>query len=290
MTTTSSTRVPVPIGHLHVVERGPEDAPTVVLIHGYPDTGALWDPVAERLAVDHHVVTYDVRGAGASSAPADESGYRMEHLLSDLEAVLDATAPDRAVHLVGHDWGALQGFAGVLTPHLADRLASYTAMSAPAPEVVRWWVRSLLDEPSPAGLTRLFRQAGRSWYVAAFQLPVLPERVIRLTVRRSLRSAGHPSPSPTVVDDAARGIGLYRANGTPGRLRDPLGALPAGLPVRVVTGRDDPFVLPRVFDDLRDRLGVPVTEVAGGHWLPLTHPDEVATHVRRLVAEVEAAA
>lgn len=287
MTIASATRVPVPIGHLHVVERGPADAATVVLIHGYPDTSSLWDPVAERLAIDHHVVAYDVRGAGESDAPLDTSGYRMEHLLTDLEAVLDATAPRRGVHLVGHDWGAIQGFAAVLTPHLAARFASYTAMSAPAPEIVRWWLRSVLDAPSLAGLTQLVRQAARSWYVAAFQVPVLPERVLRLTVRRSLLSSGHPCPSPTVVDDAVRGVGLYRANGAPGDLRDPVGALPGRLPVRVLTGRDDPFVSPRVFDDLRERLGVPVTEVDGGHWLPLTHPDLTAGHVRSLVAEVE---
>lgn len=288
MTAPRSMQVPVAIGDLHAVERGPVDTPTVVLIHGFPDASCLWESVAERLAAEHHVVAYDVRGAGASDAPPGTSGYRIEALLADLEAVLDATASGRTVHLVGHDWGAIQGFAAARTPRLAARLASFTAVSAPSPEVARWWLRSVLDGPPAAGLAQVARQAGRSWYVAAFQVPVLAERLVRLTVRRSLRASGHPCPSPTVVDDAVRGLGLYRANRAPGRLRDPVGVLPAGLPVRVVTGRDDPFVSPRMFDDLRDRLGVPVTEVDGAHWLPLTHPDEVATAIRRLVAEVDA--
>ena len=59
---------------LAVDERGPSDAPTVVLVHGYPDTSAVWAPVAERLADRYHVVTYDVRGAGASGAPEGRGG------------------------------------------------------------------------------------------------------------------------------------------------------------------------------------------------------------------------
>src|SRR5690606_37022733 len=43
--------------------------PTVVLLHGYPDTKELWYPVAERLAPRFHVVLYDVRGFGKSTAP-----------------------------------------------------------------------------------------------------------------------------------------------------------------------------------------------------------------------------
>jgi len=51
---------------LAVQERGRAGAPTVILVHGYPDNHHLWDLVAEHLEADHHVVTYDVRGAGES--------------------------------------------------------------------------------------------------------------------------------------------------------------------------------------------------------------------------------
>lgn len=54
---------------LQVHEHGPAGAPTVVLVHGYPDDHAMWDPVVERLAPRHHVVAYDVRGAGTSGVP-----------------------------------------------------------------------------------------------------------------------------------------------------------------------------------------------------------------------------
>src|SRR4029077_15135298 len=54
---------------LAVREAGDPSRPIVVLVHGYPDTSALWQPVFERLEPRYHVVTYDVRGAGASSTP-----------------------------------------------------------------------------------------------------------------------------------------------------------------------------------------------------------------------------
>src|SRR4051794_4794987 len=80
---------------LAVSERGDPRAPTIVLVHGYPDTSAVWHPVAELLASSCHVVTYDVRGAGASGIPATTAGYALEHLVTDLRAVIDATSPDR---------------------------------------------------------------------------------------------------------------------------------------------------------------------------------------------------
>src|SRR4051812_49597880 len=84
---------------LAVRERGPRTAPAVVLVHGYPDSQAVWEPIAELLAEDFHVVTYDVRGAGGSSRPRRTRAYAMENLAADLRAVIDAVSPGRPVHL-----------------------------------------------------------------------------------------------------------------------------------------------------------------------------------------------
>jgi pimeloyl-ACP methyl ester carboxylesterase len=281
---TTIRRVPVDIGELAATERGPGDAPTVVLVHGYPDTSRLWDPVAVDLAADHHVVTYDVRGAGASAAPAGRAGYRLRHLLDDLAAVVEATTDGGPVHLVGHDWGAIQGFAALTDDVVGGRLASFTALSAPGIEVARWWLRAQVEDRSLTSVGQVARQVASSWYIAAFQLPALPEWLVRRSVEPLLRAGGHPAPSPTVVEDAVRGLELYRANRSDEPLRAPMGRLPDHLPVRVLTGRRDRYVTPRVFDDLRDRLGVPVTEVEAGHWLPLEVPALVADHVRATVA------
>ncbi|TMK80696.1 MAG: alpha/beta fold hydrolase, partial [Actinobacteria bacterium] len=78
---------------LAVREAGDPDRPTVVLVHGYPDTSARWLPVFERLEPRYHVVSYDVRGAGASSTPRGPNAYSLEHLVGDLGAVIDAVSP-----------------------------------------------------------------------------------------------------------------------------------------------------------------------------------------------------
>jgi pimeloyl-ACP methyl ester carboxylesterase len=271
-------KVPTSAGYVAVTERGRSGGPPVVLIHGYPDRASLWDEVAADLAHDHHVVTYDVRGAGDSPAPVSTSGYALPHLLDDLAAVLDATVGERRVHLVGHDWGAIQGFAAAGDPTLRPRLASFTAISAPGLDVGRAWVERRLAARTPHDLAELARQAGRSWYLAAFQVPVVPETVLRaVPVAWTMRRAGHPAPSATVAADARSGLGLYRANR---RTRHGGGATPpTGLPVRVLTGRDDPVVSVDLYESLR-AVGTEVVEIDGGHWLPLTAPRRVADEVR----------
>ncbi len=62
---------------LSVVEYGDPARPPVVLVHGYPDSKEVWSLVADRLADRFHVVLYDVRGHGASSAPSPlRGGFR----------------------------------------------------------------------------------------------------------------------------------------------------------------------------------------------------------------------
>ena len=130
-------------------EAGPK-APVVVLVHGYPDTSAVWAPVADLLATDYRVVTYDVRGAGASDAPADTAGYALDLLVADLVAVADAVSPDRPVHLAGHDWGSVQAWSAVTDPDTQRRFASYTSISGPSLDHMAAWLRARAGDRTPA--------------------------------------------------------------------------------------------------------------------------------------------
>ncbi|RAE79218.1 short chain dehydrogenase, partial [Burkholderia multivorans] len=95
----------------------------VVLVHGYPDDSSVWQQVAPLLARKHYVIAYDVRGAGLSSAPKRTADYRLAKLTDDFVAVIDALCCGRAVHLVAHDWGSIQGWEFVTEPRLAGRIA-----------------------------------------------------------------------------------------------------------------------------------------------------------------------
>jgi pimeloyl-ACP methyl ester carboxylesterase len=270
---------------LAVREYGDPAAPTLIAVHGYPDNQAMWEPVARLLRDDFHVVTYDVRGAGASEVPLSRRDYRSERLVDDLVAVRDAVAPDRPVHLLGHDWGSLQLWDAVTSerddPRLRDRLLSYTSISGPSLDHMAVFART-----APADMRR--RQARRSWYVAWFHLPVLPELGWRALHRgigaEMARRERLPRSTwgPELGRDGAHGLQLYRAN-IYQRLRRP-GAGRTEVPVQIVVPRRDPFLGPEVLDalDLGRYLGEwRRVDVDSGHWLPRTDPAEVA----RLVTE-----
>jgi pimeloyl-ACP methyl ester carboxylesterase len=275
---------------LAVWERGDRSSPTVVLVHGYPDTHAVPDGVAAALAVDHHVVTPDVRGAGDSPAPADPSGYDLHHLVADLRAVIDDTSPDDPVHLVGHDWGSIQGWEAVLSGRLAGRLLSFTSISGPDLGHVSQWVRDRLAL-RPTALGDLLRQGARSWYVAAFQLPLLPELAWRTGMprrfaehlRRSEGAVGDRHPAPTLAADGANGVQLYRRNiGPRSATSEPR---TTDLPVLLVVPTGDRFVTPALLDDLgRYVPNLTRCDVDGGHWIVATEPHLVAGMIRDHVA------
>lgn len=265
--------------------------PTVLLVHGYPDTSAMWQPVADQLAARYHVVAYDVRGAGQSSAPGHTKDYRLEHLVEDMAAVADATSPDRPVHLVGHDWGSIQGWEAVSTERMAGRIASYTSIYAPGLDHVAAWIRARWLHPSPHHVRQLLAQQRRSWYIVAFHLPGAkaiwgaglgrkwPQ--IQQRVEKVTPSAAYPAA--TIAVDGAQGIALYRANFRK-RLINPHPKATT-VPVQVIVPLQDHYVTPALSEDL-DRW-VPGrlwrTEVVAGHWLPRTQPGLVAQYVTELI-------
>jgi pimeloyl-ACP methyl ester carboxylesterase len=279
---------------LAVQERGREGGPTVLLVHGYPDDHAVWDLVADRLDADHHVVTYDVRGAGASGVPADRAGYRLDALVADMAAVVDAVSPGRPVHLVAHDWGSIQAWAAVCDPDVATRFASFTSMSGPSLDHVGAWIRARL-RPGGGRWRQLGGEAVHSWYIYAFHTPLAPLAWRRglarlwptILERREGAAVDDRWPGPDLAADAARGVDLYRANMLQRTARP--AAVHTDVPVQLVVPAGDAFVTPGVLDGI-EALATTLTrrDVGGQHWLPRAKPDQVARWVADHVAAVEA--
>lgn len=271
---------------LSVREAGPASAPTIVLVHGFPDTSAVWDGVARELEQRFRVVRYDLRGFGDSTGPAGSAAYEFTRLVEDLVAVLDAVSPDRPVHLVGHDFGSMHAWDAVTDPELAHRFASFTSISGPSLDHSGHWIRERLRRPTPRALAQLARQAAGSWYTAAFQLPLLPELAWRHVLSRRWskmlrRSDGieHAERQPTLASDAANGLGLYRANMR--RSRRPR-ERHTDVPVQIVEPLRDPFVSPALSEGV-ERIAPRLwrRQLHAGHWVIRSHPQAVA----RLVAE-----
>jgi pimeloyl-ACP methyl ester carboxylesterase len=256
---------------LAVQHRGEVSAPVVVAVHGYPDDHTVWDGVAADLAADHHVVTYDVRGAGASDAPHDRAGYDLDRLEDDLAAVIDAVSPDRPVHLLAHDWGSIACWHAVTGERLAGRIASYTSISGPSLDHAARWFR---DQP----IRDRLRQAAASWYIVLFRLPVIPELVWRCGLGARILAGTEGVPRPA-TRDAVNGLELYRRN-IGARTMNPR-ARTTDVPVQVLAPTGDRYVTPALQAAARGHArDLRIRRVAGGHWVIRTRPDEIARHVR----------
>ncbi|WP_042374930.1 SDR family oxidoreductase [Streptacidiphilus neutrinimicus] len=271
-------------------------ATTVVLVHGYPDTHAVWRPIAEQLAERHHVVAYDVRGAGHSDAPRAVRCYTLATLEADLGAVLRQVSPDRPVHLVGHDWGSIQSWESVTGTALADRIASFTSISGPCLDHVGQWFRSRLRRPNPRALGQLAWQGVHSWYIGYFHLPLLPPLLWRTAMVRAwpallhaVEGVPHGSGAPTFPTDAVRGLALYRANMIP-RLARPR-RRPTDIPVQVVLPQKDLYVTPAMAGQAPQPFVGRLWRrpLRAGHWAPLTHETVLAGWIDEFVAHIEGA-
>lgn len=276
---------------LAVTEVGERTRPAIVMIHGYPDTKEVWEPVMERLADRFHVAAYDVRGAGGSTAPSRDADYDLARLADDFAAVAAAVAPGRPVHLVGHDWGGIQGWEFATDPRFAGTIASFTSIAGPA-----------LGHAAAAGagairtgrpLTALSR-AWRSWYIVPLCLPGLPDLVWGRVItpgrwRRQLAAQGVASgagyPAPTLCADGRNGARLYRRNIPPRMLRPPRLA-PAQAPVQLIVPTRDRYIsetyyaaAERVAPGLRRRT------IDAPHWVIRTDPGQVAEWIAEFVAQ-----
>ncbi|MEV7831994.1 SDR family oxidoreductase [Streptomyces subrutilus] len=277
---------------LCVVELGETDRPTVVLVHGYPDSKEVWSEVAERLAARFHVVLYDVRGHGRSTAPQPlRGGFTLEKLTDDFLAVADAVSPDRPVHLVGHDWGSVQGWEFATAARTEGRIASFTSMSGPSLDHFGHWIKERMARPTPRRAAQLLGQGAKSWYVYMLHTPVLPELAWRgplgkrwpAILQRVEKVPAGAYPTASLPSDAAHGAWLYRDNVRP-RLRRPRADAYAHVPVQLITPTGDAFLSERLYDDL-ERWAPDLVRrtLPAKHWVPRTRPDQLAAWITEFV-------
>lgn len=282
---------------LCVAELGDAARPTVMLVHGYPDSKEVWSEVASRLAERFHVVLYDVRGHGRSTAPKPlRGGFTLEKLTDDFLAVADAVSPDRPVHLVGHDWGSVQGWEFATVERTKGRIASFTSMSGPSLDHFGHWIKRRMSRPTPRRVGQLAGQGAKSWYVYLLHTPVLPELAWRgplgklwpRILQRVEKIPAGEYPTASLPRDAARGAWLYRDN-VRARLRRPRADAHAHVPVQLITPTGDAFLSERLYDD----LGTWVPRLTrrtldAKHWVPRTRPDQLALWISGFVDAQEA--
>ena len=278
--------------HLAVFETGNPDGETIVLVHGWPDTHELWSHIVPLLVDDYRVVSYDVRGAGESTIPQEQSAYRLRNLASDFYAVIDAVSPDRKVHVLAHDWGAVQAWEAAAEPHAIDRIASYTSISGPNLDHLGKWSRSRLAKPTVEGIRHVLAQVRASWYTVTFHIPGLSTLRIKRQFAKGwpafLQEFSGVDPAlvtqnSTLWSDATNGTNLYRANIIP-RLTKPRERY-VDIPVQLIVNTEDVAVRPYHYADTGKWVkNLTRNDIPAGHWSPISHARDIAELTKTYIA------
>src|SRR3954466_13309436 len=276
-----------------VYEEGNRDGPTVVLVHGWPDSPVVGGGVAPLLADSFHIVRYDNRGVGKTSVPKPISAYTMACYADDFAAVIDAVAPGEPVHVLAHDWGSAGMWEYLSRPGASDHVASYTSVSGPSGDHLNRYIVGSLKRPyRPRQFLRALSQFLSFAYMGFFSIPVVGPLAVRGFIAEGVRRMlmlrdGIPAErlhhSATYKADAAKSLKVYGAN----YFRAVTAARTdhyVDVPVQLIVNTKDQFVRPYVYDETHN--WVPRLwrrDIKAGHWSPMSHPQALAQSVSELV-------
>ncbi|MDD9910881.1 MAG: alpha/beta hydrolase [Ahrensia sp.] len=281
----------------HVMTAGPRSAPTMVMLHGFPEYWVAWKAVAERLSGDFHLILPDQRGFNLSSKPDGVEVYETKHLVADLDSLLDVLAPDDPIILCGHDWGASVAYAYAMRHH--KRVSHLVIANGVHPVCFQ---RALLAGGAQTDASqymnilrrldsdRRLATDGFSKLMNMFEsfssAPWLDE-----STRQDYREAwGRPGALPAMLN-------WYR--GSPMIVPDS-GSKPKSLPITaemhqkyrirmphlLLWGMDDVALLPEARADLGQFCDdLTLHEISNAsHWILHEQPDRVARHIRDFLA------
>ncbi len=191
----------ITLGDLTFAVQDEGDGPAVVLLHGFPDSHALWrHQVPALVGAGYRVIVPDLRGFGESSRPTGVESYGILDIVGDVLGILDAQGVQRA-HVVGHDWGAALAWA--MAAFIPDRVDHLAALSVGHPSAFR-------------DVGDVQRQ--KSWYMLFFQFEDIAEQWLSADDFANFRAwSSHPDIDKVVADLSRPGaltaaLNWYRAN------------------------------------------------------------------------------
>jgi pimeloyl-ACP methyl ester carboxylesterase len=254
---------------IHVTEWG-AGAP-VLLLHGNPDSGIMWEGIAKRLARHHRCIAPDLPGFGHSEVPTHFQPS-LDGMAQFLEQFLEAAAVERPVDLVAHDFGGPFAFA----------------WAARHPDAVRRMV--VIN-------TLFFSDYRWHFWARVWRTPILGE-LSMLAVNRPMFARELRRGSKAISDDhidrtialmtprmKKEVLRLYRA-ADPANFKpweEGLLALIRAKPTLVIWGDKDPYVSSRFAERFNARKVVHLAHT--GHWAPVEAPAECADAMLQFFSE-----
>jgi pimeloyl-ACP methyl ester carboxylesterase len=272
-------------GAVFVIDRGPRDAKTILVLHGFPGSTFEWRHVIDDLAADHRVVGHDFLGFGLSDKPRD-ADYSLFVQADRSERVVDALGVDRVV-IVAHDIGDTVAAEllhrhrdGALSFDVAGCVLTNGSIFIDLVELSdgQRALLALPDEPLVESLGSELLGAG----LAATFPPAFSDRAEIDAIVSLVEHNGGDLLLPRLiryVDERRRHQPRWTA-----------GLADTAIPMAAVWGQLDPIAVPAMADRLGAMRAAAGNEVdivrwpESGHWPVVERPAEVAALIRTWAA------
>lgn len=269
-------------GQIFEVAQAGEGKKLALCLHGFPELHYSWrHQIPVLVEMGYKVWAPNLRGYGGSSKPDGVDSYRLNTLVQDVAALIDASGAEE-VTLIAHDWGAIIAWHfAILKVRPLTRLV---IMNVPHPRCAR---REL----------KHWYQLKKSWYIFFFQLPRIPEwlfglngaeRIKRAISRMAVDKSRFPEEDLQVYADAASRPGALRSmiNYYRALLRTPdardIGDAMVHIPTLMIWGEEDAAIDIRCTDGTEE--WVPDLELhrlpGVSHWVQQEAPEKVNAILR----------
>lgn len=255
----------------------------MILLHGFPEFWYSWRKQLNALSGRFHTVAPDLRGYNLSDKPSRVEDYKIDTIVADVIGLIDHFGAKQAA-IVGHDWGA--GVAWAVAQKHPERVSKLVVLQVP---IAAAWRANMS-----------FKQLLRSWYMFFFQIPRLPEWLMRQRDFRAIeqtftekviRKNGFTKDDVKLYKEAARqpgaltgALNYYRAN-VIDRLLPQNRAKEQSqrnrkvqVPTLFIFAEQDFAILPATVRDLDKYIEAQYREVRipnCGHWVQNEAADEV---------------
>ncbi|MCH8617051.1 alpha/beta hydrolase [Sphingomonas sp. SM33] len=280
---------------LNVAFAGPEDAPAILFLHGFPESHRTWREIVPRLEDQFRLIMPDQRGFAGSDLVQDVGAYKTETLIGDVFALADTLGLDEFA-LVGHDWGGAISWGAALRGD--PRLKKLAIVNAPHPVVFQKSLIEDADQRAASQYISAFRAPGfdkaieamgyRAFFDKTFARHVGTSKILEAEKQQYIADWSQPGAMTSMLNWYRGSRVVVPPPGVTVPLPDwLLRAFPkVEVPTLVVWGMQDTALLPiqlegleELVEDLRiERLP------EAGHFAPWEAPDEVANALRDFLA------
>ena len=260
-------------------EYGKPTDPSLIMIHGWPETSYCWHHTAIHLQDSYHIIAVDLRGAGGSNRELDKSKYAKDQLALDIISMLDELKVDD-FYLVGHDWGG--GVAQEMEFKISSRIKKLCIINFPI----------ITNQKGQAAAYKILGQKlfYPFWYQFFLNLRELPEALIEgkedAWVRFFMRGMVNDIPEESIqayIDSykikgsITCSANIYRTMASDIKRWNTLQGKMIESPTLIIHGTKDPVIIKEYFEGAEDRItDFQMKSIETGHFVMDEKPKEVS--------------